>query len=90
MYKPRDKYFGPYNNGNIINRIMEASSFTPYEFMSLRYACCELIAKDIEALELECKDTIAIVNPKLRKHYKNRIKQLQKCINKLDNFYLHK
>ncbi len=44
MYKPRDKYFTT-NLGNLVERIMSSDKFTRYEYMALRYACCENISK---------------------------------------------
>ena len=81
MYKPRDKYFGPYNSGNIANRIMAAKYFNAYEFMSLRYACCEMIA------ELDIKLEDGYWGPLSRKAMKNKKKHLQSCINRLDMYY---
>lgn len=88
MYKPRDKYFGPYNSGNIVNRIMSAGSFNAYEFMSLRYACCELIAENYDLLVFEGYGVNYTYSE--RKDLKNEIKMLQRCINKLDRFYEHR
>lgn len=84
MYKPRDKYFGPYNRGNIANRIMSARSFNAYEFMSLRYACCELIAENHDLLDSEYGVNYTYSE---RRDLKNEIKLLQRCVNKLDRFY---
>ena len=46
MYKQRYKYI---NKDNLVERIKEqiesGKPFTPYEYMSLRYACCEEISK---------------------------------------------
>ena len=81
MYKPRNKYFDLFNSGNIINRIMEAKCFSAYEFMSLRYACCEMIAK----LDLNLED--GYWDPLSRKAMKNKKKLLQSCINRLDMYY---
>ena len=88
MYKPRDKYFGPYNNSNIVNRIMSATSFNAYEFMSLRYACCELIAETYDMLGP--KGYGANYTYSERRDLKNKIKLLQRCINKLDMYYERK
>lgn len=45
MYKQRDKYFTT-NSGNLVSRILsQKDHFTPYEFMSLRYACCQGISE---------------------------------------------
>lgn len=87
MYKPRDKYFGPYNSGNIANRIMSATSFNAYEFMSLRYACCELIAENNDLLDSPYGVNYTYSE---RIDLKNEIKMLQRCINRLDRFYEHR
>lgn len=81
MYKPRNKYFDVFNSRNIVNRIMESKYFSPYEFMSLRYACCELIAR------LDLRLEKGYEGPISRKNMKNKKKLLQSCINKLDMYY---
>ena len=90
MYKQRDKYFTT-NRSNIVNRIKEqlanGFAFTPYEFMSLRYACCEQIA-DIDMGRSRAKSNLSPVfihnwNRMLKKHKK----ELQECIQLLDNWY---
>lgn len=84
MYKPRDKYFTT-NLGNLVERIMSSDKFTRYEYMALRYACCESISK------IDCVLSGCI--PYGKYHYiaymrridvKKLKKSYQKCINYLD------
>lgn len=88
MYKPRNKYITT-NQKNIVSRIMGSDAFTPYEFMSLRYACCELIAKKtviIERAARTAKETPPDKNAMdYIKYLKKYIKALQKCIQHLDS-----
>jgi hypothetical protein len=85
MYKPRYKYF-THNRGNIVDRIMSARSFNAYEFMSLRYACCEIIA-EIRDDMIPFRAFSPNYTYSERRDLKNKIKLLQRCINKLDSFY---
>ena len=85
MFKPRNKYIYC-NYDNLIQRIeKQKTHFTPYEFMSLRYACCETIAychkKWNEWKHFDSK-TVEGNHCKL---YKNYIKKFQHCINVLDS-----
>ena len=80
MYKPRYKYFTT-NNGNLIERIMNSDNFTPYEYMSLRYACCESISKVDSALGEEY--FVDLCNMR-RNYLKQLVKNYQRCINYLD------
>lgn len=88
MYKPRNKYFDLFNSGNIINRIMEAKCFSAYEFMSLRYACCEMIAETYDMLDPKGYGVNYTYSE--RRDLKNKIKLLQSCINRLDMYYERK
>lgn len=85
MYKPRNKYFTT-NNGNLVERIMSSDKFTRYEYMALRYACCESISKIDYVLS-------SYTVPYGKYHfiaYMRRIdvkklkKSYQRCINHLD------
>lgn len=85
MYKPRNKYFTT-NNGNLIERIMNSNKFTRYEYMALRYACCESISKIDYALS-------GYTVPYGKYYYiaymrridiKKLKKSYQRCINHLD------
>jgi len=86
MYKPRDKYFTT-NLGNLVERIMSSDKFTRYEYMALRYACCENISKiDCASsgdITLECYGYIAYMQrttiKKLKKSYQRCINHLDKC-----------
>lgn len=91
MYKQRDKYFTT-NSKNLVNRILnQKGHFTPYEFMSLRYACCQKISElsiDNQGIArwyavYPVKD---ISNNEIRKN-KLKIKEYQRCINHLDNWF---
>ena len=87
MYKPRNKYFTT-NQGNLIHRIMNSNDFSPYEFMSLRYACCETIAEINRNLDGSDNNSffeyIGYMNNKTLKQLK---KSYQRCINHLDKYY---
>lgn len=86
MYKPRDKYFTT-NKGNLVERIMSSDKFTKYEYMALRYACCESISKidcaSSDNINLECYKYIAYMKrtaiKKLKKSYQRCINHLDKC-----------
>lgn len=92
MDKQRNKYFTT-NAGNIINRINrqieQGFPFTPYEFMSLRYACCELISQidtdPVEPVSWEKEHPGATAY--YRRLDKKRKKKLQECIWNLDKWY---
>lgn len=83
MYKPRNKYFTT-NKGNLVERIMSSDKFTRYEYMALRYACCENISNidcllsgntNYEYIGYVEKTTIK----KLKKSYQRCINYLDKC-----------
>ena len=83
MYKPRNKYFTT-NKGNLVERIMSSDKFTRYEYMALRYACCENISNmdcllsgdtNYEYIGYVKKTTIK----KLKKSYQRCINYLDKC-----------
>ena len=86
MYKPRDKYFTT-NLGNLVERIMSSDKFTRYEYMALRYACCESINKVDRILSgdtnLQHYEYIAYMKrttvKKLKKSYQRCINHLDKC-----------
>ena len=90
MYKQRDKYFTT-NLGNLVSRILsQKDHFTPYEFMSLRYACCQEISELSIRNRLIPHNTIrplrgGAVN-EIRRN-KLKIKAYQRCINHLDNWF---
>jgi hypothetical protein len=88
MYKPRNKYITT-NQKNIVPCIMGSDAFTPYEFMSLRYACCELIAKEKAIIERAGRTTKEMPLDKNAtdyiRHLKIHIKALQRCIQHLDS-----
>lgn len=88
MYKPRNKYITT-NKRNIVSRIMSSYTFTPYEFMSLRYACCEIIAETKSIIERAGENAKGIPPDKNAmdyiKYLKRYIKSLQKCIQHLDS-----
>ena len=80
MYKPRNKYFTT-NKGNLVERIMSSDKFTRYEYMALRYACCERIS------EVDCilsGDTNEYFLFMKRTAIKKLKKSYQRCINYLD------
>ena len=84
MYRPRNKYFDVFCSApNLIRKINNKKSFTPYEFMAMRYACCEWIARIKENLSKSKW-------PWANKLGKKQIKELQSCINKMDEFYIHR
>lgn len=77
MYKPRNKYFTT-NNGNLVERIMNSDKFTRYEYMALRYACCESISKiDYTLSGYTYRRRIDL--KKLKKSYQRCINYLDKC-----------
>lgn len=85
MYKPRNKYFTT-NNGNLVERIMSSDKFTRYEYMALRYACCENISKIDYVL-----NTYTVpygwyyyIRHMCRTDVKKLKKSYQRCINHLD------
>ena len=82
MYKPRDKYFTT-NLGNLVERIMSSDKFTRYEYMALRYACCESISKIDYVLRGYTVPYIAYMRridvKKLKKSYQRCINHLDKC-----------
>jgi len=83
MYKQRDKYFTT-NLENLVNRILSHNGyFTPYEFMSLRYACCQMIS------ELNFKNSTTASYSENRKN-KLKVKDYQRCINHLDHWFRHR
>lgn len=90
MYKQRDKYFTT-NSGNLVSRILsQKDHFTPYEFMSLRYACCQEISELSLKNHQVTHDTIGpsrerAINEVRRNKFK--IKAYQRCINHLDNWF---
>lgn len=85
MYKPRNKYFKT-NFGNLENRILyQKTPFTPYEFMSLRYACCQLISEYHKELYFNIPKSSTTFN--YYKQLKRKIKNLQRCIQYLDNWF---
>jgi len=92
MYKQRDKYFTT-NEFNIINRIKgqlnNGPAFTPYEFMALRYACCEQISDiDLGHKDWTHVDTVSAgFISRWNRENKKRKKELQKCILLLDKWY---
>ena len=45
MYKPRNKYFTTSANDLVKRILSQKGFFTPYEFMALRYACCQEISR---------------------------------------------
>ena len=85
MYRPRNKYFDVFCNiPNLIRKINNKTSFDAYEFMAMRYACCEQIAflkRNIENYKPGYRWPWAI------RLEKKQIKELQSCINKMDEFY---
>lgn len=90
MYKQRDKYFTT-NSGNLVSRILsQKDHFTPYEFMSLRYACCQGISELSLKNHQATHDTIRPLGEgainEVRKN-KFKIKAYQLCINHLDNWF---
>lgn len=84
MYRPRNKYFDVFCSiPNLIRKIKNKTSFDAYEFMAMRYACCEQIAR--------LKDNMESSKwPWANKIGKKQIKELQSCINKMDEFYKHR
>lgn len=90
MYKQRDKYFTT-NSGNLVSRILsQKDHFTPYEFMSLRYACCQEISELSIRNRLIPRNTLkplgeGAINEVRRNKFK--IKAYQRCINHLDNWF---
>ena len=90
MYKQRDKYFTT-NSRNLENRILnQKDHFTPYEFMSLRYACCQKISELNFKIYQATHNTIMPLRERavneIRKN-KLKIKAYQRCINHLDNWF---
>ena len=84
MYRPRNKYFDVFCSiPNLIRKIKNKTSFDAYEFMAMRYACCEQIARLKANLEISKW-------PRANKLGKKQIKELQSCINKMDEFYKHR
>ena len=84
MYRPRNKYFDVFCSiPNLIRKINNKISFDAYEFMAMRYACCEQIARLKANLEISKW-------PWANKLGKKQIKELQSCINKMDEFYKHR
>ena len=90
MYKQRDKSFTT-NSGNLVSRLLSPKHhFTPYEFMSLRYACCQRISELSLKNQQATHDTIrplgeGDINEVRRDKFK--IKAYQRCINHLDNWF---
>lgn len=64
--------------------------FTPYEFMSLRYVCCqgisELSLKNHQATHDTIRPTRERAINEVRRN-KFKIKAYQRCINHLDNWF---
>lgn len=90
MYKQRDKYFTT-NSGNLVSRILsQKDRFTPYEFMSLRYACCqkisELDSRNWQTIHTAIRPLDERAVNEIRKN-KLKIKAYQRCINHLDNWF---
>lgn len=84
MFKPRNKYIYC-NYDNLIRRIEEQKThFTPYEFMSLRYACCDVIAYCYKKWNEWKHFDSRVKEGNHCKFYKSYIKKFQRCINILD------
>ena len=87
MYRPRNKYFDVFCNiPNLIRKINNKTSFDAYEFMAMRYACCEQIAR----LKANMEVTKGSWRRWANRLGKKQIKELQSCINKMDEFYKHR
>ena len=88
MYKPRNKYFTT-NAKDLVKRILsQKGHFTPYEFMALRYACCQEISRLYSRInDLKDHPIINGVIYTTSRACKQNIKKLQTCINYLDNWY---
>ena len=88
MYKPRNIYFTT-NQGNLVERIMSSDKFTRYEYMALRYACCESISEVDYILSgsiVPCEryHHIGYIACMRRIDIKKLKKSYQRCINHLD------
>lgn len=90
MYKQRNKYFTT-NSRNLVNRILsQKGHFTPYEFMSLRYACCQKISElDLKIYQAAHYTIMPLRERDISEVRKNKlkIKAYQRCINYLDNWF---